>query len=289
MKRILLIGKNSYISQSFQKWIARYAAQYSVMSISVRDNSWKSQDFSKYDVLVYLAGIVHKREKKRIIEQFYDVNRDLAYDIAQKAKDQGVKQYIYMSSMAVYGFEVGVINKETLVNPQNHYAKSKFQGEQLLQSLADDKFKIAIMRVPMVYGRNAPGNYTKLSNLARIMPIFPDIDNRRSMIYVYNLSEYLRLIIDKELQGMFFPQNNEYVNTSMLVKTIREIHGQDIYLTKALNPVFNRCNYFKVIRKMFSTLVYDKAMSDINNIMEHKGYTFYEFNETITETEKGNF
>ena len=64
--------------------------------------------------------------------------------------------------------------------------------------------------------------------LAQKLPVFPDIDNQRSMLHIDNLCEFIRLMIDNEESGLFFPQNREYVKTSEMVKLIAEVHGKKI-------------------------------------------------------------
>src|SRR5699024_6455844 len=173
-----------------------------------------------YDSVLHVAGIVHTKENKDNINLFYRVNRDLTIEIANKAKNEGIQQFIFMSTMNVYGVSTGVITKDTLCNPKTAYGKSKLEAENLLLELQDEKYNISIVRPPMVYGPNTVGNYVSLSKLAKITPIFPNIDNQRSMIYIDNLTEFLKLIIQGNSRGIFCPQNAQYVNVSSLVEKI---------------------------------------------------------------------
>ncbi|MGB4351276.1 MAG: NAD-dependent epimerase/dehydratase family protein, partial [Tissierellaceae bacterium] len=218
MKSILITGKNSYIGSRFEEWLAKYPDKYKVDAISLRDESWKEKDFSEYDVIYHVAGIAHRKETKENRELYYAVNRDLAYEVAKKSKQDGIKQFIFLSTMSVYGLESGVIDEYTPLKPKSNYGKSKLQAEELIKPLEDDSFKIAILRPPMVYGKGCKGNYPRLAKLAKITPIFPDIDNKRSMIYIDNLSEFVRLLIDDYSSGLFLPQNSEYVKTSEMVR-----------------------------------------------------------------------
>lgn len=256
MKRILITGMNSYVGNNLEKWLLQYQDQYKVDKISLRTDEWKQTDFSIYDSIVHVAGIAHQKETKKNAHLYYEVNRDLAYKVAKKAKLEVVPHFIFISSMSVYGLEVGVIDEYTPLQPKTHYGKSKLKAEQLITRLADENFKIAILRPPMIYGKDCPGNYRRLRWLALKTPIFPDIDNKRSMIYIDNLSEYIRQTIDYSKEGLFFPQNKEYVNTSKLVQQIAINNKKNIYLTKLFNPVLKLLR-LSVVNKVFGTLIYD--------------------------------
>lgn len=167
MKRILITGKNSYIGSRFQEWLAKHPDKYKVDAISLRDESWKEKDFSEYDVVYHVAGIAHRKETKENRELYYKVNRDLAYEVAKKSKQDGIKQFIFLSTMSVYGLESGVIDEHTPLKPKSNYGKSKLQAEELIKPLEDDSFKIAILRPPMVYGKGCKGNYPRLAKLAK--------------------------------------------------------------------------------------------------------------------------
>jgi len=269
MKRILITGKNSYVGNSLAEWLAQYPEDYEVHKISVRDDEWKEHDFSPYDSIVHVAGIAHVSRDPKMEELYYRVNRDLTYEIAKKAKEEKVKQFIFMSSIIVYGRKsttTGMITADTKPIPDNFYGRSKLEAEKKIKLLQDDDFHIAILRPPMIYGKNSKGNYPKLAKLARITPIFPDFPNKRSMLHIDNLSEFLKLMIENEEEGLFFPQNKEYVQTSEMVKLISEAHGKKIYLTKLFNFILNPLRTRQgIINKVFGDLVYDMEMSRYKN------------------------
>lgn len=280
MKKILITGANSYVGKSLEKWLGQNPERYLVDSISLRDNLWKEKDFSEYDVVFHTAGIAHIKETKKNADLYYKVNRDLAYEIAEKAKSDGVKQYILLSSMSVYGIESGVINKNTANHPKSHYGKSKLQAEELIKPLGCNRFQIAIIRPPMIYGKDCKGNYPKLVKLALNIPFFPNINNERSMIYIENLCEFVRLLIDDCASGLFFPQNREYVKTSDMVKLISQAHGKQVRLTKLLNFI-SVLQKVSIVNKMFGTLVYEKKMSEYKMV-----YHVCNYKESIQKTEQ---
>ena len=285
MKKILITGKNSYVGLSVQEWLEKYPNSYSIDSISLRDNSWKDKDFSVYDVVFHVAGIAHVSSNPIMEEIYYRVNRDLTIETAKKAKDEGVNQFIFMSSIIVYGDssnEKRVIDKNTVPTPSNFYGNSKLQAEKGIKSLVNDNFKVVIIRPPMIYGKESKGNYPKLAKAAQILPVFPDIDNQRSMLHIDNLCEFIRLMIENEEQGLFFPQNREYVKTSEMVKFIADFHGRKIVLTKIFNPILRLMSLkLRVINKVFGNLVYEKSLSDYKD-----EYQIWDLQKTIELTEK---
>jgi nucleoside-diphosphate-sugar epimerase len=282
MNHILITGANSYIGTSLEKWINKNPERYSVDTIDMIGNAWKERDFSKYDVAFHVAGIAHVKETKKIKELYYKINRDLAFETAKKAKDEGIKQFIFLSSMSVYGIEEGIIDKNTPLIPNTNYGKSKLQAEELIKPLNDNSFKVAIIRPPMVYGKGCKGNYTKLSKLVLKSPIFPKIDSQRSMIYIDNLCEFVKILIDDYAHGLFFPQNKEYVNISEMVKLIAKAHGKKILITEIFNPLLNRLR-LNLVQKAINGLVYDKRISKGINMDR---YNLIDFKSSIISTEK---
>lgn len=284
MKRILITGKNSYIGTSVENWLMKEPDKYVVDTIDLKDGSWKTKDFSSYDVVFHVAGIAHVSTDPKMEDLYYKVNRDLTIETAEKAKADGVKQFIFMSSIIVYGdrsHSKRVITSETLPNPTNFYGKSKLQAEEGIQVLSDDSFNVVILRPPMIYGKGSKGNYPLLSKYAKIIPIFPNIDNQRSMLHIDNLCEFIKLMIDYNEAGLFFPQNKEYVKTSELVKTVAEIHGKKMILTKVFNPILSLLKGTNLMNKVFGNLVYDQSISNY----EKGDYRVISFTKSIKVTE----
>jgi UDP-glucose 4-epimerase len=266
LKKILITGANSYIGTSVQLWLEKTPFNYKVDTLDMTNDKWKDVNFSDFDVVFHVAGIAHIKETKQNQELYYRVNRDLSFDIAKKAKSEGVKQFIFLSSMSVYGIDTGMINKLSPLNPSSAYGKSKLEAEKLIKQLHDKSFSIAILRPPMVYGKDCKGNYAKLRKITLKVPIFPDIENKRSMIYIDNLCEFVKQLIDNTRVGVFLPQNDDYVNTSEMVKLIAKAHNKGIIMTKLFNP-FIRILKLSVVNKVFGSLVYDNSISDNINLI----------------------
>ncbi len=282
MKRILITGANSYIGTSFCKWVGNWPEKYKVETIDMKDNKWRDTSFSSYDVVYHIAAIVHVKESDK--DKYFKINRDLAVEVANKAKIESVKQFIFLSTMGIYGIETGFIDENTKPKPKTPYAESKLQAEILLNQLADDCFKVSVLRPPIVYGKDCRGNYPRLANMALKSPIFPKVKNERSMIYIDNLSEFVRLVIDYELVGTFFPQNREYINTTQLVKFIAKSHDKELQLTGIFNPLINLgIKLSETFGKVFGSLVYDRKIP--GGPIEFD-YETCSFEESIKRTEK---
>jgi len=276
--KILITGKNSYIANNIKKWLENF--NFQVILCSVRGNI-NNISFTGYDVVIHCASIVHKKEKKVKKEYFFKINSDLAVEIANKCKEDGVKQFIFFSSMSVYGLNNGIITKNTKLNPVSIYGESKLDAENKLKKLQTNDFKIVIIRPPMVYGKNCPGNYKRLSKLAKITPVFPMVKNERSMIYIDNLCEFVRLIIENNSSGVFFPQNREHINTSKMVKAIAVANCRNICLIKGFQRIILFLN-IGILNKIFGSLYYD---FDMSNTFDN-AYNIVDFIESINKTEE---
>ena len=259
MKRILITGKDSYIGSNFKNYLEVYPEEYEVVELDVRDESWKEYNFAPYEVVFHVAGIAHIKEVKENEALYYKVNRDLVVDVATKAKEAGVRQFIFMSSMSVYGINQGIINLDTKPKPNTYYGISKYEAEVELNKLEEDHFKICKIRPPMVYGDDAPGNLGKLFKAVKKIHIFPTIKNQRSSITIEKLISDIKGYIDDEMQGVFFPQNERYMCTYVIVKERMRKEGVKVYYTSFFNPII-RLLIGKVglITKCFGDLVYEK-------------------------------
>lgn len=285
MKRILVTGKGSYIGTHFIEELSKYPNDYQIDELEMRNDDWKDYDFSSYDVVYHVAGLAHSTPDESKRELYYRVNTDLTYEVAKKAKEAGVKQFIFMSSIIVYGSgkigEDRVITKDTPLTPDNFYGDSKKQAEIKIQPLEDDEFKIVVVRPPMIYGPNSKGNYPLLAKFAKKTPIFPTLRNQRSMLFLGNLIEFIRLMIDNEESGIFLPQNEEYVCSTDLIREISQLNHHKIWFTGIFNPFIKLFNKQTYVNKVFGNLTIDKELSRYK-----EDYNKYSFEESIRLTEE---
>lgn len=290
MKKILITGANSYIGTSFEKYMSQWPECYQVDTVDMVDGTWREKSFSGYDSVYHVAGIAHSDNGKISEEKaklYYAVNRDLTIETAKKAKADGVKQFIFMSSAIVYGGSapIGkrkVITRDTPVSPANSYGDSKVQAENGILPLNDEHFKVVILRPPMIYGKGSKGNYPVLSKLAQKMPVFPKVDNQRSMLYIENLMEFVRLMVENEERGIFWPQNAEYSNTTELVKMIAEAHGKKIWVIHGFTWALKLLSHVTtLVNKAFGSMSYEQGLSEYST-----NYCMTGLIESIEKTEK---
>ena len=288
MKKVLITGANSYIGTSFENYVMQ-CHDYQIDTVDMIDGKWRDKSFSEYDSVFHVAGIAHSDTGKVSEERkqfYYQINTDLTIETAEKAKADGVGQFIYMSSAIVYGDSAPIgklkrITRDTPVAPANFYGDSKVQAENGLLKLADESFHVVILRPPMIYGKGSKGNYPQLSKFAQKLPLFPYIKNERSMLYIGNLTEFVKLMIDNNESGIFYPQNAEYVATSEMVQVIAQAHGKKTRLVKGTTvPLKAMSHATGLVNKAFGNLSYDMSMSEYK-----ENYRKFSFEESIRQTE----
>lgn len=279
-KKVLVTGAGSYIGGSFRSYAQEnYKENFEIEELDLHGDEWKEKDFSTYDIVYHVAGIAHADVGNVSDETkagYYAINTDLTVEVTKKAKNDGVPEFIFMSSMIVYGDSAPygrkkVIDENTVPIPANFYGDSKLQADVAVRDLADDSFKVLVLRPPMIYGPGSKGNYQTLSKLAKKLPVFPDVENERSMLYVGNLCEFLcQVMLIRDLRQnatVLIPQNDEWTKTSNMVKEIAKASGKKIKVTKLLRPAvalgskmpgkigglvnkaFGSCCYMRVISK----------------------------------------
>ena len=283
-KKVLITGAGSYIGQSFIEYAQKhYHDNFEIEELDLKDESWKEKDFSNYDIIYHVAGIAHAdvgNVSEETKKKYYEVNTGLAVAVAEKAKREGVKTFIFMSSMIVYGESAPygkrkVIDATIVPQPANFYGDSKLQADVAVRELADDTYKVIVLRPPMIYGKDSKGNYRTLAKLAKKLPIFPDVDNERSMLYIENLCEFLcQIMLLKPYYRkpvVLLPQNGEWTKTSDMVKEIAKASGKKIVELKCLAPAVKigskmTCKIGGLVNKAFGNNCYMFAVSNYNGI-----------------------
>ena len=269
MKKVLITGAGSYVGESVRKYIvAKMPGQYQIDAVDTMRDNWKKADYSQYEVVFHVAGIAHVNADPKMEPLYYQVNRDLTIEVARHAQESGVKQFIFMSSQIVFhesqSLKTEVLTAETKPNPNGFYGDSKLQAEEGLKALSAEggMMKICILRPCMIYGPNAKGNFPRLAKLACKTPIFPAWHNKRSMLYIDNLAEFVLQAIERGLEGTFYPQNRELADTVEIIRFFAKEAGHKVWITKLFNPfVWLGSFVLQPINKMFATYYYDPEMS----------------------------
>ncbi len=281
--KILITGENGYISNELTSELKIKQEEFEIVKKSIRHNSINEIDLSDIDVVIHPAAIVHKKESLFSEEQYFQVNTALTQALATQAKKAGVSQFIFVSTMAVYGKQEGAIHANTEIKPVTLYGKSKLAAEEALKALEDDHFKVAIIRPPMVYGPRCPGNYQLLSKVSKKTFIFPKIENARSMIFIYNLTEFIyQLIVNKDA-GIFHPQDPTYIKTNEMVSEIAKNNKRKIIFSSLIGRLLKGFIGGKSLyKKVFGNLYYEQDLS----VYRDNSYQKYDIKQAITITEK---
>lgn len=232
-------------------------SQYSITLISLRDNAWKLMSFVNYNIIIHTAALVHNSKKDIALSEYDKVNYLLTLALAEKAKKEGVRHFIFLSTMNVYGLNTGRITASTPLNPNTSYGQSKAKAEDALKALSSEEFVVTIIRPPMVYGPNCKGNFKTLYKIANKVPIFPKVNNKRSAIFIDNLNEFIKIVIDERIEGTLFPQNKEYLNTSKAVSLLAKTSSKKVYLSKLAGFGVNLLMFSPTVQKAFGSLTYD--------------------------------
>ena len=294
MKKVLITGANSYIGTSFEKYAnEKYSSQLSVENVDMIDGSWRDKDFSSYDIVFHVAGIAHAdvgNVSEETKKKYYEVNTELAIECCKKAKSEGVQQFVFMSSAIIYGDSAPygkkkLITKDTEPSPANFYGDSKWQADKGVRELSDDNYTVTVLRPPMIYGKGSKGNYPVLAKMAKKLPVFPNVNNVRSMLYIENLCEFLCQVMIKGLGGIYWPQNAEYSRTSDVVKIIAETNNHKILVSKVFNigvclAALIPGKVRGLANKAFGNMTYDLSMSKYDF-----DYQIYDLNTSIQRTE----
>lgn len=269
MKKVLITGAGSYVGESVRRYILSTSSDFQIDAVDTMDDNWKKADYSQYDVVYHVAGIAHVNADPKMEALYYKVNRDLTIEVAKHAKAAGVKQFIFMSSQIVFhesqSLKTEVLTAETKENPNGFYGDSKLQAELGIKPLEDENFKVCILRPCMIYGPNAKGNFPRLAKLACKTPIFPCWHNKRSMLYIDNLAEFVKQAVLRRLSGTFYPQNRELADTVEIIRFFARAAGHKVWITRLLNPfVWLGSFVLQPINKMFATYYYDPEMSKMD-------------------------
>lgn len=231
--RVIITGADSYIGSHIQSYILSHDRTFSVEQLDVTDHKWQDFDFSGYDAVVHVAAIVHRKDIADW-DCYRRVNVDLTAQIAQKARSQGVRQFVFLSSMAVYGAEKSLSAQKSVIAadaapaPTTMYGRSKLLAEQALREMESEGFRVAIVRPPNVYGPGCRGSY--ISTYAAIVSKLPAIPKafssvRQSVLYIDNLSRFIYLLICRQERGIYTPQDDISVSAVTLMEAIRDVLG----------------------------------------------------------------
>lgn len=263
MKKLLVTGSSGYLGSSF---LNLYKNKYLFQKFSLLNQKLENINFNGINIVLHCAALVHQKVELSY-EKYHEINVKYPITLAKLAKQNGVKQFVFISTIAVYGEEKEILDENTICNPIIFYGKSKLEAEKELLKLNDDSFTVSIIRPPMIYGKSAPGNIDSLVKLVKKLAIIPlgNIENRRSFIFIQNLCHLVDEIITQEKQGIFLASDDEPLSTSKLIELIAKNLDKKIYLIKI--PFFE--SLLKILKPSFHKRLYGSLEVD-NSITKQK-------------------
>lgn len=265
--KCLICGKNSYVGKSL---INNLRDRQRFTELDMRYSDWMEFDYSDFETIIYVAAIVHQPDLQNAT-LYKQVNEDLPVNVAKLAVEQGVKHFVFFSTMAVYGLSPsmtggGRVSKQTSYHPSDLYGISKLNAEiRLVELQRKMGFTLSILRPPNIYGEGCPGNYYKYMKLcAKYMLLFPLIrHNKFSMIHIDELARVIDSIISNRESGVFCPQDigtkSNPVRIAKMAKKMNRMHIQSLFLGKLLS-FFYRIFPFKKITNLFGDMYYDESV-----------------------------
>lgn len=282
--KVLIIGKDSYIGNHIDEWLS--SRGMAVSQLDVLTDVWKTFDYSPYGAIVHVAGIVHRPDCKDW-ELYKRVNTDMPVAIASMAKAQGVNQYVFFSTMGVYGrgkkLRPNIIDEDSSLEANGMYGESKLLAEEGLVKLQDEHFCVVCVRPPSVYGKGCRGGYiTGFTAIARRLPIIPQVyeNVKQSFIYIDNLSEFVRLSIVNGLSGAFCPQDDKAVSANELLEVISNGIGKKYRSSRLLGFVVRLLSFVPLVKKAYGGIEYSEELSTIEGV----NYVVVPFEEGMRRT-----
>jgi nucleoside-diphosphate-sugar epimerase len=251
MKKLLMTGSSGFVGNYF---INKYKNKYEIETFSFLENNLEQLVLNNVGTIFHLSALVHQIGGASK-EEYERVNVTQTLQLAKKAKNSGVKYFVFMSTVKVYGEETDTsYMEESDCSPKDEYGKSKFKAERLLKELEDDTFKVSIIRTPIVYGFGVKANIKDLVKLVQKVPILPfgKINNRRSMVYVGNLCHLVDTVIQQQCSGIYLASDDQPLSTTHLIQLIANALGKKVYLLcipffesllKLLKPSFHKRLY----------------------------------------------
>ena len=230
MSRILITGANSFVGTNYIK----SSIHKEISEISLFQNNPEQIDFTGYDVVIHLVAIVHQSRRIKD-DKYFKINRDLCLEVAEHARNGGVKQFIFLSTVKVYGEFIpnsGPWNEDSVCLPEDSYGKSKYEAEVALRKMETTNFIVSIIRTPLVYGVGVKANMLSILRLVDKFPILPlaKVNNKRSFTSAENLVAFIDRIIERRASGIFIAMDEKPLSTTDLVYLISRYLNKRVFL-----------------------------------------------------------
>ena len=258
LKKVLVTGSSGYLGKNF---INQFSNNYELLKFSLIKNTLKSLKFSDISTVLHCAGLVHNY-KKITKSDYYKINNRYPLNLAKLAKENGVNHFIFISTVAVYDKKLEYINEKSLCNPYSIYGKSKLKTENELLELESRTFNVSIIRIPMIYGIDAPGNIKKLTSFVKFVPFLPfkNLNNKRSIIHINKICSFIDDVIKKKVSGILLLSDDISYTLPEIIKIIEKQEGIKVILFRLpFIKVFFKYTFPDFYKKIFLNLIIENS------------------------------
>ena len=262
-KTIMVTGASGFVGSNF---INKYKNEFHIIPVCLIENKPEDLDYKGVDCILHLAALVHQM-KGAPEEKYYEVNTELTKRLANKAKEAGVGHFVFYSTIKVFGYDGDlykhdfVLSAESKCKPTEPYGRSKYEAENILDKLKDESFQVSVIRPPMIYGAGVKGNMLSLIKLVDKIPVLPFAygDNKRSIVYIDNLLEETKDIINNRLTGIFIPQDERAVSVKEIAEGIAKGLEKKRVFVKFPNFIYSLLCKYKpnIMARLYGSLQFE--------------------------------
>lgn len=288
-----MTGSSGYLGSSFMH---SYQKKFLFDTFSIRTQKMEDIAFDGVDIVVHCAALVHQKREESY-EKYHEINVEYPLNLAKLAKKSGVKQFVFLSTIAVYGEDKERVDEQTPCSPVTPYGISKLEAEKQLLVLNDDGFVVSIIRSPMVYGKDAPGNMERLVQLVKKVSLLPfgGIDNKRAFVFIENLCSFIDAVIELHLKHgtracrVFLASDDESLSTTRLIELIAHKLEKKIFLFQIpFFEIFLKRLKPSVYQRLYKSLEIDNTRSKKRLFGDAKASLPYTVQEGISLMIKGD-
>ena len=286
MSKVLITGSNGFVGHYLASYLQKheYDIVYTFRDIpeyaqciqpsfaigNIDSNTQWQPALENVNTVVHLAARVHvmKETLTDPLSEFRKVNTEGTLNLARQALEAGVKRFVYLSSIKVNGEYTDAVpfSADDPPHPQDPYAISKYEAEQLLLELGHKTdLEIVIIRPPLIYGPGVKGNFRRLINLIKKNIPLPlaGIYNARSLVSIQNLCSLIEVCLyhPHAANEIFLVSDGNDLSTSELLEQLTEVMKKKnhlfyvpVFLVKIVTNLLGRSSEFE---RLFGSLQVD--------------------------------
>lgn len=286
--KVAITGSSGFVGKNLVDWLK--SKDHEVILFDRKSSDFKSQ-LIDVDAVVHTAALVHKFDPPPY-EEYFRSNVQLSLEIAKAAEEMGVKKFIFLSTIKVFGEErEEAISESTPLEPMDSYSKSKLEAERKLSEFYGTKNgHLIILRPPLIYGPGVKANLKALISLiSTSLPLpFKHKANKRSLIYVKNLTDLIENVITNEnIKSDDFLVSDYSVSLFELVTQIKETIGSRTFVFRLPLFVIKCIFIFSFQKKKFHRLFGSLYVDDRKIRNQLNWRPPFKFSQALGETING--